>query len=169
MEFVSIPEERLAVLIGVKGKVKRDIERRSKTKLKVEGTSVSIDGEGFDAWKARDVVQAIGRGFNPEYAFMLFNQDYVLEVMNLGDFAAEKSWKRLRGRVIGQEGKSRRYLEKATGAFVSVYGKTISLVGTYEEVALAKESVSMLLSGAKHGTVRRFVEKQRKNMLSDGG
>jgi len=128
MEFVSIPEERLAVLIGVKGKVKRDIERRSKTKLKVEGTSVSIDGEGFDAWKARDVVQAIGRGFNPEYAFMLFNQDYVLEVMNLGDFAAEKSWKRLRGRVIGQEGKSRRYLEKATGAFVSVYGKTISLV-----------------------------------------
>lgn len=162
MDFLSIPEERLGVLIGVNGAVKRDIEKRSSVKLKIEGTSVSIAGEGFGAWKARDVVQAIGRGFNPDYAFMLFNDDCVFEMINLRDFAAEKSWTRLRGRVIGERGKCKRLIEKSTGVFVSVYGKTISFIGNYDEVATAKEAVSMLLTGAKHGSVRRFLERESR-------
>jgi len=52
MEFINIPEERVGVLIGTNGEVKRDIEKRSKVKLKIEGTSVSIDGDGFLTWKA---------------------------------------------------------------------------------------------------------------------
>ncbi|MFH1126326.1 MAG: KH domain-containing protein [Candidatus Altiarchaeota archaeon] len=168
MEYLSIPEERLGVLIGVNGSVKRNIEKRGKTKLKIEGTSVSIVGDGIAAWKARDVVQAIGRGFNPEYALMLFNEDYVFEMINMGDFASERSWTRLRGRVIGQNGRSKKFIEKASGAVISVYGKTIAFVGTYDDVSIAKEAVSMLLSGAKHGSVRRFLEKENKKRYKGG-
>jgi len=166
MDFINIPEERLGVLIGPEGRTKREIEGRGKIKLKIEGTSVSIDGEGLLAWKAHDVVQAIGRGFNPEYALMLFNEDYVFEMLNLKDFGAERSWDRLRGRVIGQGGKARRLIQKETGAFISVYGKTISFIGTFEEVDMAKEAVLMLLSGSKHGSVHRFLEQQNKRRFS---
>lgn len=162
MDFLSIPEERLGVLIGVNGAVKREIEKRNSVKLRIEGTSVSIAGEGVGAWKARNVVQAIGRGFNPDYAFMLFSDDYVFELMNLGDFASEKSWMRLRGRVIGEKGKCKRLIEKSAGVFLSIYGKTISFIGGYDEVATAKEAVSMLLTGAKHGSVRRFLERESR-------
>lgn len=168
MDFLSIPEERLGVLIGVKGAVKREIEKRSKVKLHIEGTSVSVSGEGVASWKARDIVHAIGRGFNPEIAFMLFDDDCVFEMINLGDFVAEKSWTRLRGRVIGENGKCRRTIEKYAGAFLSVYGKTISFIGGYDEVATAKEAVSMLLAGAKHGSVRRFLERESRRKAEGG-
>ena len=101
MDFVSIPDERIGVLIGEKGFVKRQIEKRGSVKLSVEGNTVSIEGDGLAAFKARDVVQAIGRGFNPEFAMMLFGDEYVFEMINLGDVGPEHSWNRLRGRVIG--------------------------------------------------------------------
>ncbi|MBM3309734.1 MAG: RNA-processing protein [Candidatus Altiarchaeales archaeon] len=166
MDFVNIPEERVGVLIGPEGKTKREVERRAKVKLNIEENSVSIEGEGFSAWKARDVVQAIGRGFNPDYAFLLFNEDYVFEMLNLKDFASERSWDRLRGRVIGEGGKIRKLLEKESGAFISVYGKTISFIGSFDEVGIAKEAVLMLLNGAKHGSVRRFLEQENKKKSS---
>jgi ribosomal RNA assembly protein len=163
MEFINIPEERVGVLIGTNGEVKRDIEKRSKVKLKIEGTSVSIDGDGFLTWKALDVVHAIGRGFNPDVAMLLFNEDFVFEMLELKDFAGERSWDRLRGRVIGEDGKSKRLIQKSSGALISVYGKTIGFIGSFDDVALAREAVSMLLGGAKHGTVRRFLERENKN------
>ena len=167
MDFISIPEERLGVLIGPGGETKRRIESRGGVKLAIEGNSVSVSGEGVSAWRALDVVQAIGRGFNPDFALMVFNEDYVFEMINLGDFAPEKSWNRLRGRVIGESGRSKRFIEKASGAAVSVYGKTIAFVGTYDDVHLAREAAAMLLSGAKHGSVRRFMERENKRRFEE--
>jgi len=167
MDYVSIPEERLGVLIGPGGGTKRRIENRGNVKLDIEGNSVCVSGEGVNAWRARDVVQAIGRGFNPDYAILLFNEDYVFELVNLGDFGTEKAWSRLRGRVIGEGGRSKRFIEKASGAALSVYGKTIAFVGAYDDVHLAREAVAMLLSGAKHGSVRRFMERENKRRFEE--
>jgi ribosomal RNA assembly protein len=161
MEYVKIPEDRVAVLIGEKGAVKKEIEDRTKAKLALDENTVSIEGTGLGAWKARDMVQAIGRGFNPVVAFLLMNDDYVLRVLSLKDFAAnEKAYSRLKGRVIGERGRVRRFLEKNTGAMISVYGKTVALIGSYDEVEVASEAVRMLLSGSQHGAVRRFLEKR---------
>ena len=166
MDFVKIPEERLGVLIGTNGKVKKEIEKRSKVNLEIDGTSVSVDGEGLAAWKACDVVNAIGRGFSPEYAFLIFNEDHVFETLNLKDYGTEKSWNRLRGRVIGQDGKIKKFIEQASGASLCIYGKTVSFIGKYDDVTLAREVVSMILSGSRYGSVRRFLEQQNKKRFN---
>jgi ribosomal RNA assembly protein len=167
MGFITIPEERLGVLIGPGGETKRRIESRGGVKLEIEGNTVSVSGEGVNSWRASDVVQAIGRGFNPDFAILLFNEDYVFEMINLADIGTEKSWNRLRGRVIGESGRSKRFIEKASGAAIVIYGKTIAFVGAYDDVHLAREAVSMLLSGAKHGSVRRFLERENRRRFEE--
>ena len=74
MDFVyelKIPKERVAVLIGKEGSVKEDIESSTKTKIKVDSKEgdVFISGEdGLGMYNAKEVIIAVGRGFNPETA-----------------------------------------------------------------------------------------------------
>ena len=85
MQFVRIPAERVAVLIGEDGCTKRAIAKRTKCKLSISEGEVSIEGDPVDEWSARDIVHAIGRGFSPEKAFFLLAEGAVLDVIELGD------------------------------------------------------------------------------------
>ncbi|ACX72051.1 KH domain protein [Methanocaldococcus vulcanius M7] len=171
IEILKIPKDRIGVLIGKKGSVKKAIEEELGVKLEIdEDGTVTIYGtdkqkDQLAVWKAKDIVRAIGRGFNPEIALRLVSDDYVLEIIDIEDYASsENSLRRLKGRVIGKEGKSRRYIEGLTGANVSVYGKTVAIVGEHEPVQVAKEAVEMLLRGASHAKTYKFLERERQKI-----
>lgn len=85
-------------------------------------------------------------------------------MLDLREFAgdSESALVRLKGRVIGEGGKTRQILEEATRTHISVYGKTISLIGGAEQLAVARQALHMLLSGAKHSSVYRFLERKRR-------
>jgi ribosomal RNA assembly protein len=90
----------------------------------------------------------------------------MLEVMDIRDFAgdSERAMVRLKGRVIGECGKTRQILEESTGTYISIYGKTIAAIGTAQQLAVAREALEMLLRGAKHATVYKFLERRRREM-----
>jgi ribosomal RNA assembly protein len=116
-------------------------------------------------WKARDIVRAIGRGFNPEKALKLISDDYVLEIIDITDYAhSDNAIRRLKGRVIGSGGKSRRYIEDLTDTDISVYGKTIAVLGEFEPVQIAKEAVSMILRGSSHAKMYKYLERHRQDI-----
>jgi ribosomal RNA assembly protein len=163
MEFIRIPEDRVSILIGEGGKTKRSIEKKTNCKLTINDGEVSIEGEGLDEWLAKDVIHAIGRGFSPEKAKFILQDDMVFESIDISDYANTKqAMNRLRGRIIGEKGRSRSFIEKNTGAMVSIYGKTASFIGPFEAVETAKKAVDMLCNGSRHGSVYRFLEKSRK-------
>ena len=79
---LKIPQERVAVLIGKGGEVKKNIETDTKTEVKVDSLEGDIFIYGEDAlglYTAREVIRAIGRGFNPEIAKLLLKQDYIFD------------------------------------------------------------------------------------------
>ena len=79
---LKIPQERVAVLIGKNGEVKKNIEEDTKTQIKIDSLEGDIFIYGEDAlglYTAREVTRSIGRGFNPEIAKLLLKQDYVFE------------------------------------------------------------------------------------------
>lgn len=165
---LKIPRERVAVLIGVKGELKRQLERQTKTKIQIDSIEGDVTITGSDAlllYSCREIVRAIGRGFNPEIAQLLLKQDYGIEFINLNEYArTPNDLERLRGRVIGEGGKSRKTIEDLTFTNISVYGKTIGIVGPLERVPYARQAIEALLSGRKHGTVYKFLERKRKEM-----
>lgn len=171
--YARLPKERIGAAIGPGGEVKQDIERRTGTKLTLDSETGEVQinpiGENpLGALKAREVLLAIARGFSSDRAFRLFEEDQFLEVLDIREFVgdSDRALVRLKGRVIGEKGKTRQILEDTTRAHVSIYGKTVSLIGTAEQLAVAREALGMLLGGAKHSSVYRFLERKRREAKS---
>ncbi len=173
-EFLRIPKERVAVVIGKKGQTKREIERRTKTKIEIDSetgevfiTATKETDDPLAVWKARDVIMAIGRGFSPERAFRLFNEGETLEVLNLTDIIIgndKNALPRVRGRIIGRKGRTREIIEEMSGADVSVYGKTVAIIGNPIQVEVAKTAVEKLAKGSPHGVVYKYLERRKKDL-----
>jgi len=169
---IRIPASRVGVLIGPEGKTKEEIEARSNVKIHIDSESGEVtlyEEHAFDpvvALKVRDVVKALGRGFSPEYAFRLFQDDMYLDVIDITDYVGkdQKDLERVRARLIGTHGKTRRTIEENTGANMAIFGKTVSLLGEINEVQTGHEAVRMILDGAPHSAVYKFLEKRRKEL-----
>jgi len=164
---LKIPKERVGALIGKEGIVKNEIESATNCTLNVDSTEGDVQLRGTDSltiMTAMEIVKAVGRGFNPEVALRLLKPDYSLEIISLADYTGKmaKKMMRLKGRVIGEGGKSRRLIEELTETNMSVYGKTIAIIGVLEDVKNARYAIEMLLSGSPHATVYLWLEKKRR-------
>ena len=160
--ILKLPKERVAVLIGKKGEEKKQLEKTLGVQIAVDSKEGDVTLTGKEALKvyaAREIVRAIGRGFNPDVAKLLLKVDYGFDMININDYAkTKKDAERLKGRVIGQEGKSRATLEELTGTNICVYGKTI---GPFDALVLARRAIESLLSGSLHTPVYRWLEKRK--------
>ena len=172
--YIKIPGDRVGALVGPKGRVKAVIEKRLSVGLEVDSESgnvqITLSKEAEDPtvlFRAKEVITAIGRGFSPDHAFRLLEDDEtVFEVIDLRETVgrSQSDLKRLKGRVIGKEGKTRRIIEELSEANISVYGHTISIIGQADQAAIAREAVRMLIRGSLHGTVYRFLHKKRREL-----
>jgi ribosomal RNA assembly protein len=166
---LKIPEERVAVLIGKDGETKKEIEDATKSNLDIskEGDVIIIGEDALLLYTTKDIVRAIARGFNPKIALYLLKTDYALEIIDMKNIAgkSKNNLQRLKGRVIGKGGKSREEIERLTNCNISVYGKTVGIIGEVVQVTTAREAVAMLLSGSQHKTVYTFLEKKKKEMM----
>ena len=151
-EIILIPKERINI---INENLIKELEKLN-VKINVQDNSIEIDGEGLELYQAKNIIKAIGRGFSPERAFRLLNEEEQLEIIELKEYTENKI-KNIKSRVIGSEGKTRMIIEKDTKASVSVYGKTISIIGEFEQIKKAKEAIDMLIRGAKHSKVYRFL------------
>jgi ribosomal RNA assembly protein len=158
----------VGVVIGREGITKTKIEEAFNSRLLIQSETGLIDiiprvdsPDPTTILRARDVVLAIGRGFSPERALKLEDDDVVLDVIDLRELLGknEREIARLKGRVIGREGKIRRLIEEMTSAKISVYGHTISMLGDYETVTAAREAIELLLKGKQHSTVYKLLRK----------
>jgi ribosomal RNA assembly protein len=175
--FVRIPKERVGVLVGPDGKVKQYIEDKLMVKLEVDSelgdVNISLGEKASDPsvlFRARDVVSAIGRGFAPEHAFRLIrDENAVFDVVDLREIfgRSESDIKRIKGRIIGMEGKTRRIIEELSEADVVVYGHTIGIIGTFEQANIARTAIQMLIDGCQHHSVYKYLAKKRREMKKE--
>lgn len=169
--FVRIPKERIGVLVGPDGKTKHLIEEKLMVALQVEsesgGVTVILSEKAHDPsqlFRAKDVVLAIGRGFSSEQAFRLLrNENEIFDFVDLRAIfgRSESDIKRVKGRVIGANGKTRRLIEELTDSSVVIYGHTIGFIGTFERVDVARNAVQMLINGSQHHTVYKYLQRKR--------
>jgi ribosomal RNA assembly protein len=48
-------------------------------------------------------------------------------------------------------------IENFSGCAVSIYGKTASMIGKYDQLEIAREAIKMIIRGAKHSKVYTFL------------
>ncbi len=160
--------ERVGAVIGREGASKKALESELGVKLGVDSkegvvTVKSESAQDASPFAAVRVIEAIGRGFSPQHATRLIQEDTVMDVIDLREYAGRSasSLERIRGRVIGLKGKSRRVIEELTRCNLSVYGRTVAIIGESAEVQLAADAVRSLASGSQHRTVYNTLQKAR--------
>ena len=172
--FVKVPRERIGALIGPNGHVKESVEKQLSVDLQIDSQTgditITLSPTATDPsllFRAKEVIIAIGRGFSPERAFRLLqDDDTILVVIDLRDIVgrSQSDIKRLKGRIIGKEGKTRRIIEELTDASVSVHGHTVSIIGDMDQAEVAREAIQMLIRGSQHRTVYRFLHRKRREL-----
>ncbi|WP_256393174.1 KH domain-containing protein [Natronoarchaeum rubrum] len=174
MQHVKIPQDRIGVLIGEGGATLREIERRAEVRLDVdsENGSVGIEktGDPVTALKGPDIVRAIGRGFAPDDAMTLLDDDMMMfDLVDIDAAARNKNdLKRKKGRLIGENGRTRELMEELTGASVVIYGTTLGTIGGPQQVEAVREAAEMIIDGAPHGAVYSFLERKHNELKRQG-
>lgn len=171
-EIVRVPVDRVGVIIGHNGRVKKRIEKLTNVQLEITAEGVvSITGspdpeDPILIWKARDIVRAIGRGFSPHNALSLIDEDARLLVISLRELVgtSPSQIRRVAGRIIGEHGRTRRVIEEITDTKISIYGRTVSLIGSDPGLDYAQRAVQMLIDGAPHNAVYRYLERMRREI-----
>ena len=159
--LVRIPGDRVAALIGRSGRSKTAIEESCRVSIDVDGGSgeVTVRAGGppgdSEPFKAVEIVTAIGRGFSPEAAMTLLEGHNALHVVDLREFAGKSpaALGRVRARVIGEGGRARRNVESLSGTRISVYGRTVSVIGDSSRLRLAVDAIASISAGSMHGAV----------------
>jgi ribosomal RNA assembly protein len=174
MQHVKIPQDRIGVLIGEGGETMRKIEDRAGVRLDIDSENGSVEiesvGDPIQALKGPDIVKAIGRGFAPEDALMLLEDDMMMfDLVDVGAASRnQKDLERQKGRLIGEGGRTRQLMEELTGSRVVIYGSTMGIIGSPEQVEAARQAAEMLLEGSPHGAVYSFLERKRNELKRQG-
>lgn len=182
-QYLRIPLRRIGAVIGVGGSNREAIEEATQTVIVIDSDTGEVEirpGEELKdptkLFSARDIVKAIGRGFIPEQAMKLADEEYYLEVIRLKPLVGNKSnhLRRVRGRVIGTDGKTRKSIEELTNVSLVVAGSTVSLIGKFEAIEEAKEAVISIINGAKIESVigrlesrKQLVRKEEQKLWKD--
>jgi len=177
MKYLKIPMERIGVLIGQNGENKEKIEKIAKAKINIDSElgEITIDDHNIEdplkTIKIVSIILAIGRGFSPEKAFLLFDDNFEFYIFDLRDYVGNKEnhIKRLKSRVIGKNGKTKRVFESLTDSHLSIYGHTVAIITNIDNFEIIKKGVDKLLGGSKHAAVYRYIEinikKSKQNFV----
>ena len=165
MEHMLIPVARVPVI----KEAISELRKRTNCKISMEdGNSIAIDGEPYDEYNAKNILQAMARGFKLSAALKLLTENYFFESIDIGDIAPNKEkLKRIKARVIGTDGKAKLYMESVSGAAIEISGDTISIIGNIEEIRVAKAGINILLDGGKHNTAYMVMEKERRKLKDE--
>ncbi len=177
MQEVKISGSRIGALIGKGGETKKVLEAKTHTTITIDSKEGMVKVEGSDEntvplLRAVETINAVNRGFSPERAFeLLDDEDLLLDMIDLSGLAeGPRQLDRLRGRIIGKDGRAREQIEDMTDVEISVFGKTIGLIGYPEQLKVARTAIDMLIEGVPHENVFAFLDKKKKeskqNMIS---
>ena len=146
IEPIVIPEERMRILRRDK-RWKVALGKLSDVKVEINSDVLLEGDDPLQLMRVKDVMKAFGRGFNFDDALNLLDEEFILEMIELREFAGKSKERQavLKGRVIGTQGRIKKLIEKEADVKIAVQGKTISIIGRWDNMEFAKKIIEMIL------------------------
>lgn len=169
MEIIRIPVERVGPLLGRDGEAKARLEHLTGARISVDSDGeVTVEGDSAQEFFLKDVIKAVGRGFDPVSAEKLLSEKYSLEIIDLKDICkGDKDLQRVRGRIIGEEGKMKAEIEAALECRLSIYGWTVGVIAPLDTMVYAHKALNRIIEGAQLTTVFNDLARYRKEIMAN--
>ena len=142
---------------------KNELQRELGVTIENKGMNVFVDGDGDKEFIAIKVIEAMDLGFSIDKALSIKNENIIFQILNIRDLTRRTDIARIRGRLIGTDGKTLKTLDKLTDCFVAVSDNQVGIIGDAEAIKEAIISVTSLVQGSKQGNVYARLEREMKN------
>lgn len=164
VEVIRIPHDRIPAIRGDGDSILQLLERKLKCSIEVSNEGeVELIGEPVDEFFGKNVIRAIGRGFEPHIALKLLNDEYGFYLIDLRDYASKpSSMMRIKGRIIGEKGKAKRIVEQEGECDIAIFGHTVGIIAKLETIEVASTAIFKLIEGQPHSAVFTYLEKNRR-------
>lgn len=164
---MQIDPQRIAVVIGKNGSVKKELEKKFETRIDIDsktGNVKLVAQDSLNIFVLRNIIKAIGQGHNPLSAFLLEDDFYVIDEVDIKDFVSKDKIRKYKGRVIGQKGSVRRAVQEITSCDMVINETVVSFIGTFENCQVLREALEMLLKGCSHAKFYGYLERNKKSI-----
>ena len=141
---------------------KQKLEKALDVKITNKGKLVFVDGDAEKESTALEVLEAINLGFSTDRALLLTENGMMLQTVNIKDITKRQDLERVRGRIIGKQGKALSTIKKLTNCPISLQDNQIGIIGNAEKIEEAIQAVKSIILGSKHGNVYSRTEKEMK-------
>ncbi|ABP94828.1 MULTISPECIES: KH domain-containing protein [Metallosphaera] len=165
--FVSVPDEKLDLVKSLLD----DLSRMGGVEIiydeKVKNFIVDPKNQNpYQALKVVSVIRAIGLGVSVSDALKLMGEEVMMDVIDLKEISNSRdNMTRVKGRIIGEGGKTKKIIQEYTGVSVVISGHYITLLGNYEQIPIAKKALELLVKGREHSTVYRYLDRAEQQLI----
>ncbi len=170
MFYVSVPDDKLEAAKDLAKKIGQNLGINVTIDEKTKSIRITPgQGDVYTAYKVVNVFKALGLGFSEDDAMKLLSDDYSLAVVDLRNYARnEEDYRRIKGRIIGENGKTKRAIQEYTGVKIMIGEKEVAIIGRVEQVEIAKRAIEMLAEGKEHSTVYKFLDRSEAELRFRG-
>ncbi len=150
-------------------KNRKKLEENLNIKITNRGKEISIDGNPEEEYIAEKVIDAINFGFPFSSAILMKEEDCLFEILNIKDYTNRKDLERIRARIIGKSGKTKKTLYHLTKCNFELRDNHVGIIGPSECIENAQEAIISIIRGAKQSNVYSYLEKHQIKPVLDLG
>ena len=148
-------------------KNKLKLEKQLKMKIKNQGNWFVINGSPENEYLTLEIFKAIDLGFSAEKALLLTDETKLLHIVNIKDITKRHDLERVKGRIIGTQGRTIGNLTKLSGCHIALKNNQVGIIGDAEQIKEAILAVTSIIQGSKQGNVYTRLEKETKKKRED--
>jgi ribosomal RNA assembly protein len=150
-------------------KNKKRLEEILNITIKINGKEININGTAINEFEATKVIDALNFGFSFSSAVSIKKENKLFEILNIKDYTNKSNLERIRGRIIGKNGKALKTLSDLTNCNLELKNNEIGIIGEPENLKRTIEALIEIIQGSKHSNVYKGLEKNQPKPIYDLG
>jgi len=141
---------------------KKKIEKELDVKINNKGKNIFIEGAPENEFIALEILKAMDLGFSLENALLLKDEEIIFQIIPIREITHRCDLERIRGRIIGIQGKTLKTLKHLTGCEICLKDNQVGIIGNSEYIGEAIIALKSLIQGSKQGNVYARLEREGK-------
>jgi len=150
-------------------KLKKRLEASLGIKISSRLKNIIIEGSPEEEYIAEQVILALDLGFSLQEALSIKEEEFLFEILNIKEHTKSHNLERVRGRIIGEKGKTIATLSGLTGCYLKLNENQLGIIGPPEIMKITQEALTSLINGSKTANVYAFLEKKHPEEIGDLG